>query len=392
MWMVREIGDWFSGGRERYQSLFEAMRGDMPWLLALALLAIALLVGYARIGWQWRRQERRMVDGVRRQALARLRRTLLMGAAAGYVMLPVAMLWPGWRLYVLVLAGVTLIVWRLALRRQDVHVLCHSLDRSRTDRGELNHARAEARRKAFFLNALGHDLKNPLHGLTLQTQVAEVCLERGDVEGVQRSLRLMRDCTHEASTLLENFLELGRLDWCGETESPTRSPFDLAALLGHLADEHEPLAAQQGLTLERELPEQLWVHGDQWRIDRIARNLLSNAIKYTNEGKVLIRGWAEGRSVIVEIEDTGPGIAPEVQEHLFDVFYRAHHGGADGPSGHGLGLAIAARLSQQLGSRVELDSEPGRGSRFRFALPEARLAESEPATPLSICAGLERPT
>lgn len=364
-----EITEWLTGGDRRYLLLLEALRGDVGWALALVGVSGVLLIGYGLIALEWRRCECALFNGVRRRALRRVRRTLLIGAVGGYVLLPIAMIWPGWRLYVLVLAGVALVVWRLAWRRRDVRLLCRAVGRSRIS------GRAEARRKSFFLNALGHDLKNPLHGMTLQAHVAEALLTDRDIDGARHAMSMMRHCIDEANDLLNDFLEIGRLD--SPADEPFITTFDAARVLRGVADTHQPMAAQKNIGLEVELPETLWVASDRVRLERICQNLLANAIKYTNTGKVVIRGGGDGRSMTLEVEDTGPGISPEVQEHLFDVFYRAPYSRTDHPSGHGLGLAIVDRLVHSLGGRIDLDSQVGVGTCFRVTFPETIEAGSE---------------
>ncbi|MFW6060828.1 MAG: sensor histidine kinase [Phycisphaeraceae bacterium] len=344
--------------------------------MALVLLTVVVLLGYLLIALEWRRHEVGLLSGVRRRALRRMRYTLVSGAVVGYGFIPVAMVWPGWRLYALALVLTGLLVWRLAWTRRDVKVLCRAVTRPRnTGRAQAAHAHAEVQRRSFFLNALGHDLKNPLHGVTLQAQVAETCLSSNDPDGVRRALRLMHRCTDEANALLNNFLDLGRLD-C-QPDAPVMAAFDAAEVLRGVAESNRVVAEQKGLALEEEIPPELPVLSDREKLERIAQNLLSNAIKYTNTGKVLIRGGVEGRSLILEVEDTGPGIPPEAQEHLFDAFYRADHPGVAQQSGYGLGLAIVDRLVRCLDGRVELDSAPGQGTRFRVSLP---AAVCEPAT------------
>lgn len=384
MEMLRQIAHWLRGGEQEYQSLFDAMQGDPLWGGALAVLASVLLVGIVVIALEWRRQERRLPRSIRRQTLCRLRHALLLGVGSGYVILPMAMVWPAWRLYVVMLAVLALVVWRFAWTRRDVKLLGRTFGHRRTDRGALANARAEARRKSFFLNALGHDLKNPLHGLTLQAQVAETSLDHGDTEAVRRALNLMRQCTRETNHLLDSFLELGRLDWCEDQPVPSR--FELSTLIEGIVAEHQPFAEQRGLVLEQQLVGDMAVISDRSKLDRIIRNLLSNALKYTNQGKVLIQGGVERRSITVEVADTGPGIRPEDQEHLFDAFYRVAQEGGNCPSGYGLGLAITDRLARQLGGRIELESELGQGSRFRIVLPVmADEAPSAASQPVQVC-------
>jgi signal transduction histidine kinase len=98
---------------------------------------------------------------------------------------------------------------------------------------------------------------------------------------------------------------------------------------------------------------------------QIITNLLSNAFRWTPDGgRIELALGAENGAVAVAVDDTGPGIAPEDRERVFRAFWsRGNH------SGTGLGLAIARELAEALGGRLELESEPGRGSRFELVLP-----------------------
>src|SRR5208282_6568629 len=115
------------------------------------------------------------------------------------------------------------------------------------------------------------------------------------------------------------------------------------------------------------------LRGDSNRLRQILNNLLSNAIKFTSTGEVLLRitrikETAEDVMVCFEVEDTGIGIAPDIQSHLFQPFFQAEQSTSRRFGGTGLGLAISAQLVEQMGGTIELDSELGKGSNFHFTL------------------------
>ena len=358
--------DWLAGGGDGYTPLVHSLRGDAICAAMLTVLTVSLIGAYVQVGMIWRRHERDLGSPLRRQALGRLRRALVLGGVGGYVFLPIAMIWPGWRLYVLLLLLLAWLMWRQAWSQRDVKLLCRQFARSRRTEGERQR-QDEARRQSFFLNALGHDLKNPLYGLRLQAQSAEESLRNGSEDDTQRALHLIRQCTREANDLLEDFLELGRLG-AGE-DSLHISRFDLIELIQTVADGNRPAAEQKNLALTQQLPEMLHVESDRGKLERVLQNLLANAIKYTNAGEVRIRASVAGRAITLEVTDTGPGIPPDQQDRLFDAFFRVQHPDATAQPGHGLGLAIVHQLVAQLDGRVELDSTVGRGSTFRVVLP-----------------------
>ncbi len=374
--VLRVIENWLKGGHPPYQSLVEAMHHDIVWAVMLVGLVVIVLAGYGTMAWRWRQQERQLAGTWEVQALRRMRRSLQLGVGVGFASLPLAMVWPAWRLYVLLLVGVAMWVWYSACKGRDIKLLCRAVARPRGQKGELANAKAESQRKTYFLNTLSHDLKNPLHGVTLQIQVAEASLDIGDTASVRRSLYLMRECTQEATSLLDTFLELGRLDW---SDDPLDlSEFDGTAVIQTVVESSRPLAEYKQLHLSCEMPTALPLYCDRRKLERICHNLLNNALKYTNAGKVIIKGVVRGRSLILEVEDTGPGIPEEHQEHLFDAFYRAHHEATHNPTGYGLGLAIVDRLVQRLGGHIELDSVPGRGTRFCIHIPNACAGTTSP--------------
>ncbi len=110
-------------------------------------------------------------------------------------------------------------------------------------------------------------------------------------------------------------------------------------------------------------------------LEQALRNIGENAAKHTARGSIVLRAYRRGGSVTVEVEDSGPGMSPEVQRHVFDRFYR----GERDADGFGLGLAIVRETVRTLGGRIELDSSPGEGTVFRIVLAGARVREGVPA-------------
>ena len=107
-------------------------------------------------------------------------------------------------------------------------------------------------------------------------------------------------------------------------------------------------------------------------LEQAIRNLGENAAKHTPAGRVVLRAYAVGQSVRVEVEDTGVGMTADTQRHVFDRFFRGQN---RDPEGFGLGLAIVRQAVQSLDGRIELDSAPGAGTRVRIVLERARVQE-----------------
>jgi two-component system phosphate regulon sensor histidine kinase PhoR len=228
--------------------------------------------------------------------------------------------------------------------------------------------RRELAEREFVSNA-AHELRTPLTTIigaveVLQAGAKEDPLERdrflGHIE--RESGRLAR--------LARAMLTLARAH--SGQEQPRIEAVELAPLLRDVAAGLQPHA---GVAVDVEVPDGLSVQANRDLLEQALRNLGENAAKHTAQGSVALRAYREGNSVAVEVEDSGPGISPEVQRHVFDRFYR----GERDAHGFGLGLAIVRESVRTLGARIELDSSPGHGTVFRILLAPARVREEVPA-------------
>ena len=254
------------------------------------------------------------------------------------------------------------------------------IERLQRDSQELTRARAEAeeanRAKSRFLAAASHDLRQPLHalGLFLETlSRAPLPPRETDILGYARS------ASGAAHQMLNTLLDFSRLE-AGVVKAQARK-FELQPLLTKLEQELGPAAELKGLVY-RTHPTALKVQADPALVELIVRNLVSNAIRYTDYGGVLVGARSRAGCVVIEVWDTGVGIAPENQAEIFREFRQLGNPERDHRKGLGLGLAIVEGLCNAMGTHVELSSVPGRGSMFRLTLPSAR--EAEPAAPLPL--------
>jgi CheY-like chemotaxis protein/anti-sigma regulatory factor (Ser/Thr protein kinase) len=136
-----------------------------------------------------------------------------------------------------------------------------------------------------------------------------------------------------------------------------------------------PLAAAKDLRLAI-VETRAWVDSDPVLLERILSNLVSNAIRYTARGGIVVGARPRGDSIVLEVWDSGVGIAPAERERIFEEFYQIGNPGSHGSKGMGLGLAIIRRLATLLEHPLRVDSEPGRGSRFSVEVPRATPAAS----------------
>ena len=252
-----------------------------------------------------------------------------------------------------------------------------TLEQRVADRTELlETAKREAEHandaKSRFLTAVGHDLLQPLHAAHLFTDALAQQLP----EPRQRDALLqIRGALDSTSDLLSGLLDMSRLEAGGLVPEPR--DFPLAEVLEPLASEFGVLAAERGLRLRLQ-PTRAWVHSDPQLLRRILQNFLANAIRYTAQGSVLLGVRREGERLRLEVLDTGPGIAEQDRQVIFEEFRRGEDAGGQGL---GLGLSIADRIAGLLQAPLDLRSQPGRGSTFSVSLRRVQAPREHLAAP-----------
>ena len=228
--------------------------------------------------------------------------------------------------------------------------------------------------KDDFVASISHELRTPLtsilgyldlvlEGDSLDQETRrflDVAWRNGD-----RLNRLVGDILHSAQ------VESGSLHI-------VRSSTDLAGLVREAVEAARPRARSEGLALEAVAPANLWVQVDAGRMGQVIDNLLSNALKYTREGTVTVTVAADADAVQLVVADTGVGIDARDRERLFTRFFRSRYAEEQAIQGVGLGLGIVQSIVVGHGGRVEVESEPGRGSKFRVRLPLSVLVDPPP--------------
>jgi two-component system, sensor histidine kinase len=268
-------------------------------------------------------------------------------------------------------AGGTIIEkFKMPLRSESgeiMGVLCIARDVTEQKRAEESlltdklAAEHESREKTSFLAAASHDLRQPIQAVALFAKL----LDNRVVEPSSKNLvRLIQQSVMSLANLLEAVIQLSKLD-AGVIE-PNIGPMPLGDLLGRLAGEFTPQAAEKGLDLIV-VNTGMEVCSDPMLLERVLRNLISNAIRYTERGRVLIGCRRRGAAVSVEVWDTGIGIPPDQFGDIFREFHRSHKKSHRAIEGFGIGLAVVDRLTTLLGHRIEVSSKPGRGTVFRIA-------------------------
>jgi two-component system sensor histidine kinase BarA len=231
-------------------------------------------------------------------------------------------------------------------------------------------ALAATEAKSRFLANVSHEIRTPMNGiigfsrLLMREQLSG--RQHGQVEMIQQSAQSLL-------TIINDILDLSKIE-AGKL-TVTHEPFELVDTLEELIAVFAVQAHQKGLELCHELDGSLplTVMGDSQRLTQILTNLLGNAVKFTDQGVISLRahrtGDGDAPRLLLEVVDSGIGIAAEARERLFRAFSQVDSTAARRHSGTGLGLAISKQLVELLGGSIGVASTPGQGSRFWVDLP-----------------------
>jgi PAS domain S-box-containing protein len=264
----------------------------------------------------------------------------------------------------------------IAVMRAVADVVAIAMRRVQTEK-ELREA---DRRKDEFLATLAHELRNPLAPIR---NAVHVLLRKYGADFADAPLlgMVQRQVDHLVR-LVDDLLEISRISR-GKVELRKES-VAVSDVLRHALETCQPLVETKGHRLLVTLAEEpLRIFGDPVRLAQIAANIIGNAAKYTPPGgRIEVEAAREGEEAVLRVRDNGVGIAPEMMPHVFDLFAQTHDQTRLSEGGLGIGLALARKLVEMHGGRVEARSAgAGRGSEFVVRLPLARgpAAPSAPA-------------
>ncbi|MCX5995534.1 MAG: PAS domain S-box protein [Chloroflexi bacterium] len=235
----------------------------------------------------------------------------------------------------------------------------------RQERDLRQQLETEMKRRVEFTRALAHELKTPLTPMLISSQVLASELKEEPL------LSLARNISRGASNLnsrIDELLDLAKGE-IGMLQLKIE-PLDALQLLREVVEYVAPVALSRGQSLIVELPDSLpLVRADKVRLRQIVLNLLNNALNYTPEGgRITLRAGQKDANLIVEVEDNGPGIAEEEQQHMFEPYHRMEVAG-ERLSGLGLGLTLCKTLVDLHSGQIWVKSCVGKGSTFSFSLP-----------------------
>jgi signal transduction histidine kinase len=221
------------------------------------------------------------------------------------------------------------------------------------------------RNKSEFLASMSHELRTPLNGILGASELLGQELFGPLNEKQSEYVGDIRQSGTHLLRLIDDVLDLSRIE-AGQFELRLEA-IDAGVLMQNCAAVVRGLASSKALGLQIVPPEEaMTLRVDERRTTQVACNLLSNALKFSPPGsKVGFRAWRKDGEAVFVVEDEGPGISAEMQDRIFDQFFRV----ASDQEGTGLGLPLAKQLLELHGGRIWLDSAPGKGSRFYFTLP-----------------------
>lgn len=340
-------------------------------------------------------------------------------------------------LFLLILAFYT---WRYAWGARDLKVVYRELGRTtrlarELEASKLEASKLEVERRSEFLNAVSHDLRTPLNGLTLRTSLAELQLAELQAArsqpgaalaasaGLSTTLAEIRESALGVASMLDVLLDYARVNREQPGAEVVTECFPASELCREIFRDIEITARHKGVSLVCQIPDGLILETDRLKLRRVLTNLVGNAVKFTPargtvslhadwrprssglphrlprppiprsgdrvpdperspagpvdpaEGVVVEPcsegGGDGGGDVEIHVLDTGVGIPPEMLGRIFDEFYQVGNTQRDAARGFGMGLPLARKLVRCLGGEIEVHSAPGQGSRFTVVLPDA---------------------
>jgi PAS domain S-box-containing protein len=229
---------------------------------------------------------------------------------------------------------------------------------------DITESKAYDQQKDDFISIASHELKTPVTSLKAALQLLDRMKANPLPQILPKLIEQSNRSMDKISTLIEDLLNLSRMNE-GQLKLD-KSTFTIADMLNQCCS-HVRAAGKHELVLQGD--EQLQITADEHRVDQVVVNMVNNAAKYApNSKQIFFKVEKVGDMARISVRDTGPGIAPDKLEHLFERYYRTDASGYQN-SGLGLGLYISAEIIRKHGGDIGVDSELGKGSTFWFTLP-----------------------
>jgi signal transduction histidine kinase/CheY-like chemotaxis protein len=232
--------------------------------------------------------------------------------------------------------------------------------------------------KSSFLSNMSHELRTPLNSIIALSGVLCKRCSSGDHKEELEHLKVIEKNGKHLLALINDILSLSRLEAGKETIH--QSKVNLGELLSELKATMQAQAEQKDIVLDIKPPEKCYLLTDLAKCRQILLNLIGNAIKFTDHGVVRVSTEIKGNLCLLHVEDTGIGISAEQLPYIFDEFRQADQSMSKKHQGTGLGLSIAKKYADMLGAKIQVESTPGKGSRFTLLLLdlEQKPIQTEP--------------
>ncbi len=235
------------------------------------------------------------------------------------------------------------------------------------ERAELQEANAA---KDKFFSILAHDLRGPLGGLMTMSETMLDDFDLFEKDDLKDIIRIMHHSSSQVFGLLENLLTWSRLNTGRIDFNP--AIIRMKPIINDIVNLYAAQVTKKELKLELICSERMMCYADQDMVETLIRNLLSNALKFTARGgeiRLSCRGDGSSGDTLIEITDSGVGMAPEILEKVFDISSKYHTPGTENEASSGLGLVLVKEFVERNAGTLEVNSELGVGSTFRCYLP-----------------------
>lgn len=246
---------------------------------------------------------------------------------------------------------------------------------------DITHFKELDKMKSDFIAKVSHEFRTPLTSMKMSLDIlgeemlGKLNEEQHDIIGTskQDAARLTK--------LIRDLLTLARLESAKESIDSSDESIELRSVTSQLVKSVAPMYAEKGVTLNADEPERLHLRMPREHFVSIVSNLLSNALKFTPPGGQVtsrVHYDPDTRALIIQVKDTGVGIAPEHQKRIFDKFVQVKPTDSSTPGSVGLGLAIISEIASRYQGKVDVKSEPGHGSAFTVQLTVQEITQSDP--------------